>query len=1055
MTLSNISTVVASAGTGKTTHIVGRIAEEVNSRPPEEIVATTFTVKAADELIERSRARLFKDGAWDPAARLLGARFGTINSVCGQIVSEHAIALGRSPRADVIPEEGVARIFMTAANAAIERHAPVLNTLADAMGALEPKRNALDAERSDWRTIVRRIIELARSNGIDADNLAYSANKSWETFAALLRPPATSTADLDAALFDAIGVALNEVPDNLSATAKKSVLDMRRVHRAAARGQRISWPDWARLSKVVCAKKDGQGFVSALEAVSHAASRHVEHPRLHEECELFIRTLFTCAGEALVAYQRYKAERGLLDFIDQEALALDVLRDPELSARLAERIDCVFVDEFQDSSPLQIAIFTALAPLVQSSTWVGDPKQAIYGFRNADSALTQAAFAGVVAANAATAKVLAQSYRSREGIVSLVNAAFTQGFEAMGLPAADHSFTGTARTEYGFVQTPFATWWLEDKLEFQFAALAGQIRDILANGGEWRVAGKDGAIRPLEPGDIAILCRTKSDIARIAAALSKLGVKVAVEREGLSTTPHVELAMAAFRWVADPTDGLALAELARFFDDDPGAANWLEAASAEDQHAALKLLVPIAPALEALRAGQLSLTPAELLDAILLLPQMSRRFERWGDLTVCLDDLEALRGFARSYEGNCASSGSPATLSGLILSLRQAKPARPKSLQADAVNVMTYHGAKGLEWPLVVLASLAWDSKARLFEPVAEAEGLLDWSQPLAGRWVRFWPWPYGSQEKDVHLDATASAAALGQAAVRAARNEDIRLLYVGATRARDYLVFAPSVKSGAKWLALLDTATPGHVTLPAADGNDLNAGGTAFACRTLTLAVDDAPAEPVIAPSHVGPERPAVARAPLFRQPSHEAGDIAYRVVERVELGPRLPLVGQPDMAQLGEAVHAIFAADDRAAERPARLARALSILQRWNVHEVKADDVLSACDRLHDHFEARWPGARMRREIPIHARVGEQLISGRIDLLVEHAAGLAIVDHKSFPGSRDNWDAKAVGYGPQLGLYAEAARLAVDHGNCDHLFVHMPIVGALLRLEPEPRAA
>jgi ATP-dependent exoDNAse (exonuclease V) beta subunit len=115
----------------------------------------------------------------------------------------------------------------------------------------------------------------------------------------------------------------------------------------------------------------------------------------------------------------------------------------------------------------------------------------------------------------------------------------------------------------------------------------------------------------------------------------------------------------------------------------------------------------------------------------------------------------------------------------------------------------------------------------------------------------------------------------------------------------------------------------------------------------------------------------------------------------------------------------------------------------------------VLSACDRLHDYFEARWPGARMRSEIPIHARVGEQLISGRIDLLIEHAAGLAIVDHKSFPGSRDSWDAKAVGYGPQLSLYAEAARLAVDHGTCDHLFVHMPIVGALLRLEPESKAA
>ena len=220
MTLPNISTVVASAGTGKTTHIVGRIAEEVNSRPPEEIVATTFTVKAADELIERSRARLFRDGAWDAAGRLLGARFGTINSVCGQIVSEHAIALGRSPRADVIPDEGVARIFMIAANAAIEHHAPVLNSLADAMGASEPKRSAQDAERADWRTRVRRIIELARSNGLDADGLALSAERSWATFSALLRPPSAGAADLDVALFNAIGTALNEVPDDLSATAK-------------------------------------------------------------------------------------------------------------------------------------------------------------------------------------------------------------------------------------------------------------------------------------------------------------------------------------------------------------------------------------------------------------------------------------------------------------------------------------------------------------------------------------------------------------------------------------------------------------------------------------------------------------------------------------------------------------------------------------------------------------------------------------------------------------------------------------------------------------------
>lgn len=83
---------------------------------------------------------------------------------------------------------------------------------------------------------------------------------------------------------------------------------------------------------------------------------------------------------------------------------------------------------------MQIAIFTALATLVDGSTWVGDPKQAIYGFRNADSALTQATFDGVAAASSDPSEILSTSYRSREGIIGLVNHAFGPAFAAMGLP---------------------------------------------------------------------------------------------------------------------------------------------------------------------------------------------------------------------------------------------------------------------------------------------------------------------------------------------------------------------------------------------------------------------------------------------------------------------------------------------------------------------------------------------------------------------------------------------------------------------------------------------
>jgi ATP-dependent exoDNAse (exonuclease V) beta subunit len=158
--------------------------------------------------------------------------------------------------------------------------------------------------------------------------------------------------------------------------------------------------------------------------------------------------------------------------------------------------------------------------------------------------------------------------------------------------------------------------------------------------------------------------------------------------------------------------------------------------------------------------------------------------------------------------------------------------------------------------------------------------------------------------------------------------------------------------------------------------------------------------------------------------------------------------------MLSLGEAVHAIFAADRADEPASVRLAKANRILERWGVHQVQAQDVLDACDRLHKHLGGLWPSGRLYRETPVFARLGDQLVSGRIDLLADHDAGFAVIDHKSFPGSRDTWDARAVSYGPQLGLYAEAIEAAVGR-SCDGVYIHMPIVGALLRVARQSEAA
>jgi ATP-dependent exoDNAse (exonuclease V) beta subunit len=1048
--MSRLTTITAAAGAGKTTKIVSDIAEEVLVRAPEQILATTFTIKAADELVERARAKLFEQGKADAAAQLLGARFGTVNAVCSQIVNEFAIDLGRSPSTNVIGESNMSLVFSVAADAAIAARAEILNELSDRFGYNDPRAPGT-GEPPDWRRTVRSIATVARANGIDAGQLALSAHRSTESYLACFPHPATDAAELDAALANALKEAFELRPVVVSSTGADSAETIRAAHERILRGETLSWPTWARLTKVKCAPtKDGQPYNKALARLIAVAGRHSEHPRLRTECQQFITETFDCAAEALSAYQDWKAERGLLDFTDQEALALEILQTPSLAARLKERVSRVFVDEFQDSSPLQLAVFTLLGELVDESTWVGDPKQAIYGFRGADTELTQAAFLGA-GGRPEDNPVLSKSWRSRKSLVDLFNAMFMPAFERMGLPAAQHAFSDAERSDVGFDKPSAGWWWLIGKVEEQAQALAEGIRQSLADPDNWLVEADKHDHRPITPGDIAILCRSNTDVRRFAAALNRAGLPVAVERSGLARTPHVEFVLAACRRVADSTDRLALAELARFFADDAGSDAWLRAASSDDADAALRAEVPISDALEQFTGQLLNFTPVELVDAVLSMPALLSHIESWGDTAMRLNDLEALRGFSRSYEDECAASGAPATLQGLLLALDGAEPTRPPSLASDAIQVMTYHGAKGLEWPMAILTGLSWESKARLFEPVAETSGDLDWRNPLSERWIRFWPWPYGQSGKGSSIDVNTAASEIGRRALQRAVDEDTRLLYVGATRARDYLIFAPPGKGSLNWLGLLNKPeATAHLVAPQSDDNQLGVGDQHFTIDVRALVASEVAMARDTLHSYVrGRTTEAPVGRPLFLKPSDAEGG-SWKVVEKVDLGGRLAIDGIADITALGEALHSIIGYDDADRDRGQRLADATSILSRWNVSGFKADDALTASDRLATWRRSRWPDATGIAEVPVIAAAGDQLLKGRIDMLVETEIDFAIVDHKSFPGRFELWEDRAVGHAPQLAAYASAVE-TITGRHCSELWIHMPIVGALFRLAPK----
>ncbi len=1046
---NKVDTIIASAGTGKTYRLVEEIVAEVSGRiEPHRVLATTFTKKAAAELSGRIRARLIEGGRPDLAAAMLSARIGTVNSVCGSLISEFAFELGRSPVAEVIAEDRQAAIFSRAVGGVIEESGPAISQIAERFG-LQARSYVMHGRTlRGWHDEVRRAVDLARSNGIPPDRLAHCAERSGASLEALLPEAAAGETDeaLDAALRSALESCKIEVDRNRArlkaTTISKDVPVVEKALRTLASGDRPSWSDWARLAKLGATKADEALFAPVIAA----AAVHARHPGLKSDIRRYVELVFGCAARCMEAYADHKRARGLLDFVDQEMLALEIIADPANADRLRELIGAVFVDEFQDSSPIQIAIFTALSRIAGRSLWVGDPKQSIYGFRDADPALTIAAAAAITASSGGDVSYLRRSYRTRPQLANFVNAAIAPNMLRVGMAEEEICFDGCDRVEDPAVPAALSFWPMTGKKkEDRTLMLAGRIAGMLHDRSAWPVTDRGGAARDVRGGDVAVLCRGNAQVGDLASALSLHGVRVAVERAGLLDQPEIEFALAAFRWIADASGTLALAELARLGSDDD---RWFAAVFEADARSGLIASLPFADALVEIRERASQLTPSEVFDALLHAEAVLDTMLRWNEAEQRLQNLEALRGLVEGYQEEQRAERQAATLAGACAWIAARDDARqPESRHPDAVNLMTYHAAKGLEWPVVIMTELDAPARGSPFGLTAEDENEPDWNFPLAGRVLRYWPWPYGEQQKGVDLNVSALASPQGVAVDAAERLERTRLLYVGMTRARDHLALA-TTGCALAWLGELRDDAGAALVID--EGEAVTVAAERFVVRACAGI-----AEPLVngeVPLLVEYGRPLaehVVHPPLRLRPSDaviEEGRV--EVAETAALGSRIPLVGAPDLQLLGEAIHRFLAADDASTPPEVRMARAEAVLMRWGVPQVAPTDLVTMAERLHAFVGARFGGATTLREWPVHAEEGLQVLSGRLDLLVELGDGYAIIDHKSFPGSVALDEERLRAFAGQVSVYARALERVTGRTRFEY-WIHQPIAAVMTRIE------
>ena len=1046
-----ITVIEASAGTGKTYRLAEEIYRAVTAAEvrPEAILLTTFTRRAAAELSSRVTSRLIGAGRTRAAMRVGQARIGTIHSVCGRLLEQFALSAGLAVRQNVIPESEQRRLLNEA-----------LSTV------LQPDENedlhlmAQCLYRLDWRDDVRELIGQARSNAIPPEQFAGYADASVREILAALPSAAGSLEEclrLAREVEPRLGALVDSGRDTYQNT-RDALHTVRSYLALAERGVPVYWQRFHQLARATASKRSGAYPI--YQPLAACAAGHHQWPEFRRQLTDYVRAIFAVAARACERYEWIKAQSGVIDFADQEALAVRLLEQDAVRDALGDELDLVLVDEFQDTSPLQLHLFLLLARCAPRSVWVGDPKQAIFGFRGTDPQLMLGVLeqltGGTPDAAATAPERLDRSWRSLPQLVDWVSATFQPVFARQGL---DPQAVALHAQRVGQLPAGSLESWVcrADNQEQDYAAIAAALGRCLERPEDYPVHGADGGQRPLQLADLAIAARTNAECAGLARALATAGVPYEMSTAGLLGQPVCELLLAALTLLLDPHDRLAVAQVTWFHDvwsavTDAAqhrrqASDWL-AARVREADARDAERHPVVAALAAAAAAGVLLSPAELVRHAADVAGVWRLVQGSAAPARAAADVDQFLALVREYEEVAAQRGQGVTHGGLLSWLRalaQSGDDQRHAAASDAVRITTWHGAKGLEWPMVVLYGFGDEPQTRFFGISAftadggDGTGVTD---PLCDRALRFVPFPYHEATRNCgYRTAFADTARFRQAAAGDAR-ERTRLLYVIMTRARDRLVIAARRKARGGLRGLEVDGAP-LCEVPQDPGQPPPGWRVQEVLpdqmeRRTPVASDwfEYRAAPPLLPARALPSR--------LELPSGAGAAAVAGAVTR--FATAVPVTGGGDPAAVGAALHRLLAVDADPLSEAQQQQVAQRVLSSLPPGAVAPEQALRCKHALDAHVARHWPAAVLHREWPVSLQLGDLRVEGQADLVVEQDTSFTLIDYKTFTGTV-KLSTHGLRYAPQLAAYRLALEKALGK-SCAATLICYPLRGELLEL-------